>query len=863
MKHFYWVLTGSLLLNACGTAKEKEGVVGTTTVETPKNTTVSTSKTEQNLLHPTRRAIFHGSRTLFNDIVHTKLEVKPDWNKAYLYGKATITAKPHFYPQSELVLDAKGMEIISVSMKNKALSYTYNADVLTIDLGKKFTKEESYTLVIDYVSKPNERETGGSAAITSDKGLYFINPTGKEGNKMPQIWTQGETESNSVWFPTIDSPNAKSTQETYITVEDKYVTLSNGKLVSSKKNTDGTRTDYWKQDLKHAPYLFMLGIGEYKIVKDYYTRKDGSKMDVFYYVEPEWEKYAKDIFGETPAMIAFFSEVLGIEYPWDKYHQIVVRDYVSGAMENTSASVFGDFVYKTKNQLIDENDQSIIAHELIHHWFGDLVTAESWSNLALNEAFANYSQYMWDEFRYGKDEADFNAAKEENGYLQSAQGTGHHDLVWYDYSSREDMFDAHTYNKGGRIVHMLRNYLGDEAFYAGLKKYLKDNAFTAVDYHSLRIAMEAVSGEDLNWFFNQWFTGKGHPNLEFTFSTVNDTLKVNVKQKQNVKEFPIYKLPHVIAIKDQKGLHKYKVTLSSLDTTFVFPVDGMVETAMADFDEVLLGVSKELKPADYFVKQYYAAENWRTRNNALIYGYKSPDFQKLILDALNDPYKGIRAKALENVNRLKEGNISLANDKAALMVDKDPSSLVRSTALKAMKKLNHIDLEKACVSRLDKDSSYVVIGTALQLLNEINPISAMEWAPKLESLKVGDIDVVLAEMYMNSDNPKAFPFMKDALLSGRMNGFNEVSMVNSITRYGVQSGIDELSEVVDVLKIVEKDGGMYAKMFMKNNFEYIETMIVDSEKELSALLKEGQLTPANAEEYQAKFKVIKEKIKRN
>src|SRR5690606_27800912 len=158
----------------------------------------------------------------------------------------------------------------------------YANDFLKIKLDKTYTRNEQYTVEIDYVAKPNERETGGSAAITSDKGLYFINHDGSDPNKMPQIWTQGETEASSVWFPTIDAPNAKTSQEIYITVEDKYVTLSNGKLVSSKKNADGTRTDYWKQDLPHAPYLFMLGIGEFKIVKDSYTRKDGKKIDVHY-----------------------------------------------------------------------------------------------------------------------------------------------------------------------------------------------------------------------------------------------------------------------------------------------------------------------------------------------------------------------------------------------------------------------------------------------------------------------------------------------------------------------------------------------------------------------------------------------------
>lgn len=350
--------------------KEEANTVAGNTVDAPSTAPVAEKEAP-------KEKVYRAAETQLTDLVHTKLEVSFDWSRSQMKGKETLTAKPHFYTSSELVLDAKGMDIMSVTMNDKPLKFAYADDYLTIQLDKAYTRNEQYTLVISYVAKPDERTTGGSLAITSDKGLYFINPTGKDGDKMPQIWTQGETESNSVWFPTVDSPNAKSTQEIYITVEDKYVTLSNGTMVSSKKNADGTRTDHWKQDLPHSTYLFMMGVGQFKVVKDVYMRPDGKPMEVNYYVEPEWEQHAKAIFGETPAMIAFFSKLTGVEYPWDKYSQIVVRDYVSGAMENTGAVVFGDFVYKTDRELLDNNDNSTIAHELFHHWFGDLVTAES------------------------------------------------------------------------------------------------------------------------------------------------------------------------------------------------------------------------------------------------------------------------------------------------------------------------------------------------------------------------------------------------------------------------------------------------------------------------------------------------------
>ncbi|NDB35465.1 MAG: M1 family peptidase, partial [Flavobacteriia bacterium] len=527
------------------------------------------------------RKTYNASKNKRLDLVHTKIEARFNWKESTMNGKASITLKPHFYTIDSVELDAKGMEIIAISMNKKALSYDYyEAKKLIIQLGKAFKKDEPFTIDIEYVAKPEERILGGSSAISSDKGLFFINPKGELKDVMPQIWTQGETEANSVWFPTIDAPNSKSTQEIIMTVEDKYVTLSNGKLLSSKKNDDGTRTDHWKQDLPHAPYLFMMAVGEFKIVQDFYLRKDGKKIEVNYYVEPEFEKDAKSIFGKTPKMIKCFSEKLGVEYPWDKYSQIVVRDYVSGAMENTGAVVFGDFVYKTKRELIDGNDESTIAHELFHHWFGDLVTCESWANLPLNESFANYAQYLWDEYEYGRDEADYNAEDEASGYYSSKT---YKNLIRYDYADKEDMFDSHSYNKGGRILHMLRNYLGDEAFFAGLNRYLTVNSYKSAEIHDLRLAMEEVSGEDLNWFFDQWFLSNGHPVLftEQSIDKVNKTVTISVKQAQS---FPAFKLPINVALWDEDGKHIYPIVIENLDESFTFPYIGTVKNVHLDDD---------------------------------------------------------------------------------------------------------------------------------------------------------------------------------------------------------------------------------------------------------------------------------------
>ena len=812
-----------LVVSACGVKVEDTPDVP----ETPDVPAVLASSEEDVLEEITpQRPVYHGSETILTDLIHTKLEVNFDWGKSRMNGIATITAKPHFYKSSELILDAKGMDIHSVKMDGKELQFAYENDFLTIDLGKEYTRNEQYTVVIDYLAKPDERETGGSAAITSDKGLYFINPTGEDENKMPQIWTQGETEASSVWFPTIDSPNAKTTQEIFITVDEKYVTLSNGKMVSSKSLPNGMRVDHWKQELPHAPYLFMMGVGEFKVIEDTYTRPDGTKMTVNYYVEPEWESSAQHIFGETPEMIGFFSERLGVEYPWDKYNQIVVRDYVSGAMENTGAVIFGDFVYKNERELLDGNDQSIIAHELFHHWFGDLVTCESWSNLPLNESFANYSQYLWDEHRYGVDEADYYAEVEADGYYQTANIQGHHDLIWFDFDNKEEMFDGHSYNKGGRILHMLRNYLGDDAFFAGINNYLVKNKFKPAEFHQLRLAFEEVSGEDLNWFFNQWFLGSGHPVLSFKqeIDSTNHTLKVYVEQKQDLDQAPLYKLPFEIAVFDDKGKHIHEVVMDEVEEEFELPFSGELKGFVYDNEQMLLAKKRVKKSKEQYIYQYYNGERYAARRDGLKYGSKSRTEagQQLILDAFNDEFWDIRLLALGKTSKLKDERRTQGIAKIKDMVKNDPKSSVRVGALKALGKLIEGDeLVAIYTDRINNDPSYSVISTALQGLSTQDAESAMALAQNLENEKSSKMVAGVAQLYAAHGDETKFEFLKNTLNGTTVQGFDKLGVLNSLTYYLTRQDMKLLKDALPVYEVQAESGGFYTQLFLPQNLNHL------------------------------------------
>jgi aminopeptidase N len=389
-------------------------------------------------------AVYQAANERKVDLLHTLLGLKFDWENEKVIGNATLHLKPYFDTIQMVTLDAKQLDISAVQLQVKnqttPIHFENTGNQLYLYLGRSFTRNEDFKVLITYQANPSS--TGGSAAITSNKGLFFINPKGTETGKPKQIWTQGETNWNSRWYPTIDHPNERATQEINLTVDSFYVTLSNGKLVSSQFIGNGLRTDRWVMEQPHSPYLTMIAVGEYAVVKEKWN-----EIELSYYVEPVFEAHAKNIFPHTREMMDFFSGLLDYPYPWSKYAQIVVRDYVSGAMENTTATVFGEFMQKTSRELIDvKENEKTVAHELFHHWFGDLVTCESWSNLTLNEGFANYSEYLWFEHKYGREEADFHLMNEWQGYFSDVS-TNLHPLIHFQYQDNEEMFDAHSYNK--------------------------------------------------------------------------------------------------------------------------------------------------------------------------------------------------------------------------------------------------------------------------------------------------------------------------------------------------------------------------------------------------------------------------------
>ncbi len=746
------------------------------------------------------KKIYRSFAPKINNLIHTKLEASFDYTKSYLNGKVWLTLKPHFYSTDSLQLDAKGMDIIKVEMvkagKNIPLTYNYvDSAFLNITLDKNYKSTEQYTVYIQYTAKPDEYKSEGSAAITDAKGLYFINPKGDDKKKPTQIWTQGETEATSVWVPTIDRPNQKSTQEFYLTVPDKYVTLSNGKLLSQKKNANGTRTDYWKMELPHAPYLFFMGVGEYSIVKDYYKGKE-----VSYYVEKEYEKVARKIFGNTPEMMKYFSSILGIEYPWIKYAQIVGRDYVSGAMENTTATLHQESANQNARQLIDGNEwESTIAHELFHQWFGDYVTTESWSNLTVNESFANYSQVLWNEYKYGKD-----AAHEENdndmfGYIRS--GSQNKDLVRFHYRDKEDMFDAVSYNKGGRILHMLRNYVGDTAFFKSLNKYLTDNKFGTGNAHKLRLAFEAVTGKDLNWYWNQWYFGSGHPKLEISYGydAAKETAYVYFKQTQTGDK--VFKLPVNIDVYTENSDQPKRFTtwIERKTDTFSFNMGSKPDLINVDADKILLAEKKDAKGIHEYYLQYKFAKNYVDRKEAIEFAAKNMDKAEaidILKFALNDKYYKLQIKAIQAFED-KGADNSVASEIETMAMRKSVHPLVRAEAIDFLGTLKDAQYKDQYIMYVN-DSSYSVAGAALEALGDIDEAKAISLLPELKKDARGRLKSAVEKIDLLTKGDADFEEMyKKIDEAGMMEKFTQIN--NFITYLGKVNNTANFKKGLDLI----------------------------------------------------------------
>ncbi|KAA5536098.1 M1 family metallopeptidase [Taibaiella lutea] len=773
--------------------------------------------------------LYRASRTKEWELVNTAIDIHFNLPERTADATTRLSLHPYFYSVHSVVLDAKDMLIHSVSdNKNNKLAFSYDSLKLTIHLPKVYSQSDTLFLTIAYKAMPYLSKAGGSSAINEDRGLYFINTNHEEPYLPVQIWTQGESEANSHWFPTFDNPVFKSTFSITMHVPDSFKTLSNGTLVESVKEAGDMRKDVWKQDLPISTYLAMMAAGNYAISKESWRGRE-----VSYYVPQEYGAYAKDIFQHTPEMMEFFSNKLGVDYPWNKYAQVIGYQYVSGAMENVSASLFGAFNLKDRRELDDDNNDFIVAHELFHQWFGDYVTAESWSNLTLNESFADYSEQLWTEYKYGE---DARAAYWMQGLAKYMKQAKYNDpaLLRFHYMSQEDLFDRISYSKGGLILHYLRSLAGDKAFYNALHLYLSQNAYQNAEVPQLRMAFEKVTGQDWNWFFNQWYYKGGHPvlNVEYLYDDPGQKLKVVISQVQP-DSIGLYILPmKTLIINDNETNETWWISQHKIDTFTVDYKNGQKPVVVPDVAHWILGEWKENKqPREWYI-QYKNAGDHISKRFALtaLAAYKGSDTTKMVYEmALEDKDPVIRALAIglyqyENKPKISDSWKNLLGRMAA----NDADSKVRSKALHALGDLE----EKEFINTYEisiNDSSYRVAADALYALNKVNHKRAVTFARALhpENSKANALLFSAATVISMDGETNDFEFFKDKTM--HVFERDRKTFLNAFQSYLIKAkenetytaGIDFIKEYA--IKNIAAIDGLYYAEIIRNLQKYAQS----------------------------------------
>lgn len=809
--------------------------------------------------------IFRASAPQVWNIVHTRVALNFDYKEKTANGQEWVVLQPYFYPTDSIVLDAKGMKIESVSIghNDKPVKFTYDSLQLKIQLDRTYTKEEQLKLSIKYVAMPYMQATGGSSAITDDRGLYFINTDNKVPGKPAQIWTQGETESNSHWLPTIDKPNMRTTLQLELTVPGQYKTLGNGALISSMEKGI-MRTDIWKMDKPIQVYAIMFAIGEFVIAKDKWKDKE-----VNYYVEPAYGKYAKTMFQNTPEMIEFFSNVTGVSYPWNKYSQVVVRDYVSGAMENTSASLFGEFMNQDKHEYADGNHEDVVSHELFHQWFGDYVTAESWSNLTVNESFATYGEYLWRKHKYGLSYADELAWSDLNRYLTYTDYAADPVLVRHHYRDKEEMFDRISYQKGGAILHYLHHLVGDSAFYQSMKIYLTKNALQSAEATHWRLALEEATGKDWNWFFNQWYYRAGHPKLDiiYNYDDAGKKLTVTVLQIQN-DNIGLYELPLKSVL--LYGNEKVNVdwTLRKAKESFTYEYkNGVAPVVVPDVAHVLPGTIKEnkaykhwqvqIEQCDDFVSKLLAVESIQHKD------IEKMEVQPILSKALNNKTAAIREAALDKLSGISSEPQRTKWKQDVIMIAKmDGNNAVRAAAMAILGKWKMTDQKQLLLESV-KDSSYLVAGNALLALKNIDDTAAYQLAKQnlngkpntnldkkawaIVATKANDADTSLLLKYAGkrNDEDQRTHFISD-LASFAINTKNETSyrMMLNLLSQKIKEIENKNSRAYNAIYLNEIKTDLQKKLSKDKKNTSLQKkyeLLGDTIKELSAQEKETEV----------------------
>jgi aminopeptidase N len=618
------------------------------------------------------------------DIEHYRIEVRLLMQERRIEARCAITVAAKLEEVGRLELDAVELDVRAVTLEGAPLPFRTDGERLAVTFPRKLRAGERHTLVVDYAAHPR-------------RGLYFLGPDEGYPARRPQVWSQGQDEDSRHWFPCFDAPNAKSTTEVLATVPESLFALSNGTLVDTQHDpARRERTFHWRLDVPHSCYLVTLAAAELAEVKD-----EWEGVAVRYYVEPGREADARRSLGKTPQMLECFSRRFGVRYPYPSYAQVCVADFIFGGMENTTATTLTDQCLLDDRAAIDSDQEALVAHELAHQWFGDLVTCRDWGQGWLNEGFATYSEYVWREWSEGRDAAHLELLDWRHQYFEEDQKRYRRPVATNVYDEPTDVFDRHLYEKGGLVLHMLRGVLGDVAFERTLAHYLEKHRGGLVETRDLARAVESATGRAVDWFFEQWIEKAGHPELEVAYGWDDERklARFSVKQTQKVDhETPLFRLPLAVRFRVAGADVTLPLEVRDAAEVFFFPLAEAPTQAIFDAGRSTLASLEIEKPVPLWLAELAQASDAADRIAAAeaLEKHTSDEVVAALGRALGgDGFWGVRAAAAATL-----GHIRSAAARAVLvaaLADAGSDPRVRRAVAKALGEFRHDEVAAAAL----------------------------------------------------------------------------------------------------------------------------------------------------------------------
>jgi len=640
------------------------------------------------------------------DLQHSKIALRFDLDQKRVLGEVTHSLSILRGGSTKVFFDSVGLTIQSVTLNRAAIKFETSADKLIVPLPAAAKAGDKFEIVIRYEGKPA-------------KGMYFILPDKDYPERPRQIWTQGESEDTRYYLPTYDYPNDRLTTETILTVPASWITVSNGKLMNVSEDGKGLKTWYWKESVPSSTYLITVVAGEFDEITDTWHG-----IPVTYYAPKGRGDRLPLNYGRTPAMMELFSKKFGVDYPWEKYAQVMVDDFVAGGMENSSATTnnSSSLVHPKLAPEYFTGEDDLISHELGHQWFGDLVTCKDWGDIWLNEGFATFLEAVWTEAHYGKDQADYERWNNAREWFES-NSLWNKPIVRHDFDDSSE-FDGNAYNKAGWVLYMLREQTGEDAFYRGLKYYLEVNRGKSVVTADLAKAIEESAHVNVDQFFSQWLYGAGAPkfDLSYTYDGEKHQVMLTVKQIQRVEgRVGLFRVPVEVAITTGSGPKLYNFTVSKDKQTFPLPAESAPLMVLFDKGGHILKSAEFHKEKKEWLYQVKSATDLADRADAVVALGKMKNDDEVVAvlgDVLrNDKAWGVRATAADTLGQLGAAS---ASKLLLAALDSHDGPWVRNRVVSALGNFKDDTTVAAKLNSVaNQDDSYRARAAALQALGRL------------------------------------------------------------------------------------------------------------------------------------------------